>query len=698
MIMIFPRVQNRHEFISKGISSMKSKLGIIAFLVILVIITWSCKETTPTTSAGVSRIAGIVYDISATDVIANASIYLATSKGVDSTYTQSDGTFYFEVDLGKINSNSGTVTVTKAGYLQKSFQISVAADTVLEIGLNVDVATLALVTGTVRDSSIYLYPLRNASVILLLPGYVDSVVTPKEGTFRFTVDLIDRDSVQATLTIYKSGYRTKSQSFAIYKGATKALGNVLLAIDQGSTTAMVGGKVFDATSRLPLYGAEVTMISSLLTDSVETSVSGDYSFSVNLQGLPSLDGSLKVGKNGYKAQSASFSVGAGKSTSSDFYLVRDTTTSIRDTSMTSLYAHSIAFANMTAKEISVYGVGGTETSIITWEIRDSLGFPIDFDHRDTVEFQLVGNPISGGAYVSPAKALTNASGRVSTTINSGTVSGVIQLITSIHRRVDGQLIQSMPVILTVNAGLPDQAHFSIGPDQFNFPGYDWIARTDGILVQVGDKYSNPVKTSTAVYFNTTGGVVSASGFTDASSHASVTLYSGNPLPKLSLADLSQYGFTASDVGDGTGYLWVKAQTLGENSVTVKDSILLLMSGSSGIYVTIPPSLHVDSGSCVQIPVRISDRFGNPLAPGTNITTQIEYHAPEGTTWAVTASGLPVDPLADYRIRGPGRTDFVLDICDATAGGTPDQMPFVVTIRVTGPNGNTFTTINGTVGP
>jgi len=40
--------------------------------------------------------------------------------------------------------------------------------------------------------------------------------------------------------------------------------------------------------------------------------------------------------------------------------------------------------------------GGTESTILTWEVRDSLGFPIDFDHRDTVEFSISGVPVGGG--------------------------------------------------------------------------------------------------------------------------------------------------------------------------------------------------------------------------------------------------------------------------------------------------------------
>src|SRR5262249_44147045 len=163
-------------------------------------------------------------------------------------------------------------------------------------------------------------------------------------------------------------------------------------------------------------------------------------------------------------------------------------------------------------EISVFGVGGVESSILTWEVRDSLGFPIDIDHRDTVTFAIVGVPVMGGAYVSPSSAITNVSGRVATTINSGTVSGVLQFVATLRRDNDGTIVQSTPVLITVNAGLPAQPFFTLGPAFYNFPGYDWIGRNDPITVLVGDKYSNPVKKFTAVYFNTTGGVIDASGF------------------------------------------------------------------------------------------------------------------------------------------------------------------------------------------
>ena len=344
---------------------MKSKLISILLAIVFTLGVWSCKDVPPETGvgAGTTIIQGIVYDVNSSIAVSNAAVYLATSQRTDSMYTGTDGKYRFEVDLGAIQDINATLTVRKAGYISRSFDLSVASDTLVDVGLNINVATLAVIQGTVRDSSVYLYPLRNATVLLTLPGYVDSVVTAKEGTFRLTADLLDRDSLQVIFTVFKTGYSTKRLTFTIFKGLTKDLGDVLLAVDKASTLTQVFGRVFDAQSKLPITNSTVTLVSNLLTDSVLTSFSGDYSFSIDLQGLPSLQGLLKVVKNGYKSQSATFSSEAGKTFSQDFYIIRDTTTAIRDTSATSLFAHSIAFVSLSAREISVYGVGGTEASI-----------------------------------------------------------------------------------------------------------------------------------------------------------------------------------------------------------------------------------------------------------------------------------------------------------------------------------------------
>jgi hypothetical protein len=461
--------------------------------------------------------------------------------------------------------------------------------------------------------------------------------------------------------------------------------------EEALSNGQVTGHVLDFVTNIPVYNASVILTTPAGVDSLTTGGDGAFAFLVDLQGLEGTTGSVRIWKNGYRATTFNFSVSAGEIITQDVELTRDTTTGVPPGTSGTGDARSIAFVSLSANQISVAGVGGTETSIIIWEVRDSLGYPIDIDHADTVFFSIIGVPVFGGAYVSPAWAITNAAGRVATTINSGTVSGVLQFNATLRRNSDGAVVTSLPVVITVNAGLPDQAHFTIGARQFNFAAYNWVGRDNDITVQVGDKYSNPVKVNTAVYFNTTGGVIAASGFTSPSSHATVKLYSGNPLPRdATLAPPSLFG-------DGTGYAWVRAHTLGENSVNVVDSVMILFSGVSNITAS-TYNVHVPAGSCVDVTVSIADQNGNPLAPGTQIQTEVEFTPPEGTNWSVLASGLPEDPLGDWLTRGAGSTDFVLRICDGTPGGIPSTMPFNVKISVTGSNGNVFTTVSGDVGP
>jgi hypothetical protein len=629
-------------------------------------------------------VSGTVRDAVSDDPIANTSIVLATSSAVDSFYTLNDGEFQFEVDQATLSDLNASLYVRKSGFVPRTLVLNLANDTVLTVLMTTDQSTSAILVGTVRDS-VTLYPLRNSTILVTLPGTVDSTVTPNDGTFRITADLIDRDSLPILITVFKAGYTTKIMNITVYKGQTTNLGDILLGVNVGSTVAQINGRVFDSQSRLPINNVTVTAITNIYTDSVYTTYSGEYSFSINLQGLPSIPGLLRLEKVGYRSQSQTFNVDAGSTLSQDFYLIRDTTTGIIDSSGTGL-AHSIAFVSMTSREISVYGVGGTEATILTWEVRDSLGFPIDIDHRDTVEFELIGAPLSGGAYVSPSRAVTNVSGRVATTVNSGTVSGVLQFVARLHREIDGVTILSSPVIITVNAGLPDQVHFSIAPAKINFAAYDWLGRTDAITVQVGDKYSNPVKLSTAVYFNTTGGIVNASGFTDRNGLASVDLHSGNPRP--------------IDPIYGTGFARVYATTVGEAGTTVKDSVLVLFSGWATISNVSADSFYVPSGgSSARVYFTVSDRFGNPLAEGTHITVNLQYTPPPNNTRINLVTNGDVDvTLGDTQARGRGTTEFWFQVVDQTEGGFMSRIPATVAIRVTSPNGNPpVVTVPGTIG-
>jgi hypothetical protein len=94
--------------------------------------------------------------------------------------------------------------------------------------------------------------------------------------------------------------------------------------------------------------------------------------------------------------------------------------------------------------ITTVNGGGPTTAISAFEIRDSLNQPIGLSHQHEVYFILSGPPANGGAFVSPQAALTNDSGTVFTTVNSGITPGLLELIARIIRNSDGRIIESEP--------------------------------------------------------------------------------------------------------------------------------------------------------------------------------------------------------------------------------------------------------------
>jgi|GEM_PF-1763812 len=680
---------------------MNSRIFVVLLVAALTFGLWGCQDLPPNTTGNSNAlsfkadISGTVTDVSTGIPVFNATVFRNSGGSVDSTHTDANGAFSFEFNQAN-DSVQTTITVKKQGYLvyASTFVMVGNSQMTLPIRLTVDLNTYSVLNGTVRDSAT-LYPLRGSTVIYAVPGFSDQVVTSIDGMFILPVNLVDRDSLPVSVTVSKTGFKTKQLTYEAHKGQTANLGNLLMQVDQGSSVGQVLGRVLDASSSQPVINATLLLTSALVTDSALSASDGSYLFSIDLKGLASLPAGLKVTKNGYLSQSFNVNFNAGSPTYQNITLVRDTTTGVTRDSGTG-EAHSIALVNVTNNQVAVYGVGGIESSIITWEVRDSLGFPIDIDHQDSVYFKLMGTPVSGGAYVSPSAALTNASGRVATIINSGTVSGALQIFAWLYRKSDHVLVESTPVLLTVNAGLPDQVHFDVAPFIHNFPAYDYLDKTDAITVQVGDKYTNPVKTNTAVYFNTTGGIIDASGFTDLSGHATVNLYSGNPLPFDAATGL------LFNSPNGNGWAKIVAATLGQNGIAVTETTIVLFTTHPAFPTASVNSFDVPvGGSSGIINYHITDRFGHPLAAGTHITVALQYTPPPNTTYNFTVNGNTDILLDDVMEAGPGATDFWFEVVDQTIGATESRIPASVTITIDSPNngggGKPTLSIPGTVG-
>src|SRR5690606_2879436 len=131
------------------------------------------------------------------------------------------------------------------------------------------------------------------------------------------------------------------------------------------------------------------------------------------------------------------------------------------------------------------GVGRTQQSVISFVVTDSAGVPITIDRATNVTFSFGARP-DGGETLGTITAQTNEEGIVSSVLESGTISGVVQILAE-FTRADGTQIKSTPVNVVIRSGLPHADYFSIAADRYNLP-YMIFGERSEITAFVGDRY------------------------------------------------------------------------------------------------------------------------------------------------------------------------------------------------------------------
>jgi hypothetical protein len=341
-------------------------------------------------------------------------------------------------------------------------------------------------------------------------------------------------------------------------------------------------------------------------------------------------------------------------------------------------AASIALISSSATDLSISGVGGLENATLTYEVRDSVGAPIDLDNKAIVNFKTNFFPNSftpGGTPPSilPKLDSTDENGRVRVAIVSGTQAGAVQLEAVINLTNPIRTIVSQPVRISVNSGFADQGHFTLAPNRYNFPGLQRAFQTMSVTVQAGDKYSNPVKEGTVVYFNTANGVIqTAQALTNKDGFVSMNLFSSNPYP---LAPNLASGLT-------NGFSRIYARTVGRDSTLVMDSVEILWTGSPIITKTGGPDTYTiaNGGSAGPFTFTVADYLGHPMSAGTTIN--------------IEASGLSVSGNAninmpDTKSSGAGLTSFTITVRDANATDTDPPAESLITVVVNHPVYGTY---------
>lgn len=435
----------------------------------------------------------------------------------------------------------------------------------------------------------------------------------------------------------------------------------------GSTAGeiTISGKVLDFSSGAGIDNVAI-IIQGITGDttvlkSTATTSTGTYSLKFSI----TKPGDLKIlaQKEGYLADSTVVFATAGREiTASDLLIKQSGTASGAKRSPAAVYLKEISLP-----VIGVRGSGSPENTEITFVVVDSVGRPLDLLNSVTVNFSFGSNPL-GGLKLDPASGKTDAAGEVKTVLTSGTIAGAIQLTARIG--TGASAVTSIPVAVTIHGGLPDQDHFSIAPELFNIPGWHIFGVEDKVTAYVGDKYSNPVRPSTPVYFNTTGGIIPGSALTSDNGLATVALYSALPRPVHPTL--------------GNGFATVTGFTADENQQQVSRSIVLLFSGPPIASLT-PTTFDIPNLGSQTFNYVVQDINGNPLVKDTKIT--------------IKAEGENIKLLGDVEITLPDTqsqawTQFSFVLLDTEE--EPKSRLVSLTLEVDGANGKVNFTIYGTI--
>jgi hypothetical protein len=435
-------------------------------------------------------------------------------------------------------------------------------------------------------------------------------------------------------------------------------------IDPGNnnnqTKALISGQVVDQATGFPIDSALVRILGNKINTILYTAADGQFAY----QGEVNVNEDLLIltYKQNYKLDST-----------------RVVVTNIQTVNVPQIRLKEIAgggttvsgdpvsiwLAGITSTVIGVKESGSEETTRITFVVQDSAGIPVDANHSVVVNF-LIGAGPGGGEFLSPYSVETNAQGLAAVNLTSGTKAGVVQVIARITHL--SKVISSLPVGVTIHGGLPDYDHFSIAPVKFNFPGYNIFGVTNEIVAFVGDKYANPVRPETAVYFTSTGGIIEGSTLTDDQGIGSVELIAALPRP---------FHPTL-----GAGFATVTASTIDENSINIYRETIVLFSGVPQISIT-PTNILIENRSSQSFQYYVGDQNGNPLAGGTNVTVQVQ--------------GENIDLLGETNFtipdtQSPAWTQFGFMAFDKDTALV--TRPVSITVRTQGPNGGAFVTISG----
>jgi hypothetical protein len=267
------------------------------------------------------------------------------------------------------------------------------------------------------------------------------------------------------------------------------------------------------------------------------------------------------------------------------------------------------------RSIVIKGSGGSgrvESAAVQFRVVDQSGNPLA---NQKVSFSTISTKT---VTLSKSMDVTDASGYVSTTVNSGTEPTAV--------RVQAMLDSGLATIsdsITVTTGVPIQAAFSLSSEVFNIEGWDYDNVQTNLMLLLADQFGNPIADGTPVVFQTDSGAVGTSdrgGCTTVNGACTVPLRSQNP----------RFGTDATAPQGRAGLATVSVSTSDSTNVPLTGRIAVFFSGSFATRITrtlngsdVPVtgagiSLALQSCAAAQVQIRLNDARNNPMPAGTTL--------------------------------------------------------------------------------
>jgi hypothetical protein len=423
----------------------------------------------------------------------------------------------------------------------------------------------------------------------------------------------------------------------------------------------VTGQIVESITGNPVFNASVKITDG--TAQVNTTTNADGRFTAEIFIAEDKDLTIITFKEGYSTDTLRLYAVAGKPVTVPLIQIKQ----IQGTGGTSSGgAATINLFQQSHQTLGVIESGANESAQIIFQVLDSTGVAIGSDNAVTVSFSLTAGP-GGGEYLYPSSVRTNALGRAAVSMNTGTKAGVAQVTAEVV--INNRSIKSKPISLAIHGGFPDEGHFAVATNALNFPLYGIIGAQISFTAYAGDKYSNPVRPGTAVYFSSNSGIIEGSDQTDDLGRATVTMLT-QPFP--------------DDGIYGPGFFTVTASTVNELQTSIFSNTLRLLSGPGQIYNVSPSTFDIPNGGAQSFTYVVSDQNGNPLAPGTTINVKVD----EGD---IKVSGDTEVKLPDTQSRA--YTMFGFTAFDSKPEEEKVQNAVII-ITVGGPNGEKKYTLSG----